>query len=76
MSSLTKTGQSSAVNFDTTREGNGAFKNIIIYISGGATYEEAKAIRDLNASLGCNIVLGGDVVWRSADFVQSFLQEK
>ncbi len=77
LSGLVKHGSSPAVNMDTAQEsgGGGDTRSIIAYVLGGVTYEEAKAVRDLNASLGCNIVLGGDRMWRSQDFVNSFLKE-
>ncbi len=73
-----RTGHSPAIIFDTppAMDASGGFKNVVVYVCGGMTYEEAKAVRDLNGSLGCNAVLGGELVWRSQDFVQSFLQEK
>lgn len=56
-------------------EGGGTTKDkpqdIIVFIAGGATYEEAKMIAGLNAtSPGVRIVLGGTTVHNSASFLE------
>ncbi|KAF4450585.1 tRNA uridine 5-carboxymethylaminomethyl modification enzyme MnmG [Fusarium austroafricanum] len=56
-------------------EGGGATKDkpqdIIVFIVGGATYEEAKMIAELNASSpGVRVVLGGTTVHNSATFLE------
>lgn len=74
---MVRTGQSPAVSFETAAtSGTSLSKNVVVFVLGGITYEESKAVRDLNASLGCNVVLGGDRVLRSEEFVESFLKDK
>ncbi|KAH7003915.1 glucose inhibited division protein A-domain-containing protein [Fusarium venenatum] len=56
-------------------EGGGATKDkpqdIIVFIAGGATYEEAKMIAELNASSpGVRVVLGGTTIHNSATFLE------
>ncbi|KAI8666653.1 hypothetical protein NCS57_00891100 [Fusarium keratoplasticum] len=56
-------------------EGGGTTKDkpqdIIVFIAGGATYEEAKMIAGLNAtSPGVRIVLGGTTIHNSASFLE------
>ncbi|KAL4723742.1 Mitochondrial Translation Optimization [Fusarium chlamydosporum] len=56
-------------------EGGGSTKDkpqdIIVFIVGGATYEEAKMIAELNASSpGVRVVLGGTTIHNSATFLE------
>ncbi|KAF5970587.1 vacuolar sorting-associated 45 [Fusarium coicis] len=56
-------------------EGGGTTKDkpqdIIVFIVGGATYEEAKMIAELNASSpGVRVVLGGTTIHNSATFLE------
>ncbi|EGU84595.1 hypothetical protein FOXB_04890 [Fusarium oxysporum f. sp. conglutinans Fo5176] len=56
-------------------EGGGTTKDkpqdIIVFIAGGATYEEAKMIAELNASSpGVRVVLGGTTIHNSATFLE------
>jgi vacuolar protein sorting-associated protein 45 len=56
-------------------EGGGSTKDkpqdIIVFIVGGATYEEAKMVAALNAAtLGVRIVLGGTTVHNAATFLE------
>lgn len=56
-------------------EGGGSTRDkpqdIIVFIVGGATYEEAKMITELNAtSLGVRVVLGGTSVHNAATFLE------
>ncbi|KAF5026406.1 hypothetical protein F66182_1534 [Fusarium sp. NRRL 66182] len=56
-------------------EGGGSTKDkpqdIIVFIAGGATYEEAKMIAELNASSpGVRVVLGGTTIHNSATFLE------
>ena len=46
-------------------------QDIIVFIAGGATYEEAKSVASINASSpGVRIVLGGTTVHNSASFLE------
>ncbi|KAF4963873.1 hypothetical protein FSARC_8126 [Fusarium sarcochroum] len=59
-------------------EGGGSTKDkpqdIIVFIAGGATYEEAKMIAELNASSpGVRVVLGGTTIHNSATFLEEHL---
>ena len=40
------------------------------YIAGGATYEEATKVAELNASGGVQVVLGGSYVHNSGTFLE------
>ncbi|KAM0448099.1 hypothetical protein ACHAQK_000078 [Fusarium lateritium] len=56
-------------------EGGGSTKDkpqdVIVFIVGGATYEEAKMIAELNASSpGVRVVLGGTTIHNSATFLE------
>lgn len=56
-------------------EGGGATRekpqDIIVFIIGGATYEEAKSIAQINASTpGVRVVLGGTGVLNSSMFLE------
>lgn len=56
-------------------EGGGTTKDkpqdIIVFIAGGVTYEEAKTVAQLNASLpGIRIVLGGTSIHNSTTFLE------
>ena len=43
---------------------------VVVHVVGGVTYEEIKAVADLNSELGANITIGSsDTVWRSQDFM-------
>ena len=47
-------------------------QDIIVFIIGGATYEEAKMVAEINASVpGVRVVLGGTTIHNA----QSFLEE-
>ncbi len=49
---------------------------VVVHVAGGVTYEEAKTVRDLNKEFaGANVVLGGDQIWRSEDFL-GYLSKK
>lgn len=49
----------------------GEVQNIIIYIRGGITYEEARLVHELNAlNQGLNIVIGGDRVLNSNQWLE------
>ena len=71
LTSLIKTRSSPALSFDPVHSYSSP--NVVVYVLGGVTYEEAKAVRDVNAALGCKVVVGGDRLWRSEEFVNSFL---
>ena len=43
--------------------------DIILYFCDGITYEETKAIRDINLQFASNVLIGGPRVWRSEDFL-------
>jgi len=55
-------------------------KLVVVFIVGGTTYEEAKAVADLNAaaernegwSAGMRLVLGGTSVQSSSSFLRDF----
>ncbi len=55
---------------------------VVVFVVGGTTYEEAKAVADLNAagernegwSAGMRIVLGGTQVHNSATFMRGFFE--
>lgn len=48
----------------------GEVQNIIIYIRGGVTYEEARLVHELSASnKGLNIVIGGDRILNSSQWL-------
>ena len=42
----------------------------MVYIAGGATYEEATKVAELNASGGVQVVLGGSYVHNSGTFLE------
>lgn len=44
-------------------------KNIIVYFCDGFTYEEVKAVRDINIQYASNVMIGGSRVWRADDFI-------
>ena len=46
-------------------------KDIIMYVLGGATYEEAKAVEDYNREngMGIKVLLGGSTMLNSQDFI-------
>ena len=43
---------------------------VVVYIAGGATYEEATKVAELNASGGVQVVLGGSYVHNSGTFLE------
>ena len=43
---------------------------VVVYIAGGATYEEATKVAELNASGGIQVVLGGSYVHNSGTFLE------
>jgi len=56
-------------------EGSGTTKekpqDIIVFVVGGATYEEAKTVAQINASTpGVRVVLGGTTVLNSSGFLK------
>jgi hypothetical protein len=51
-------------------------QDVIVCIIGGATYAEAKVIRDLNTQVpGCRFVLGGTTVVNAQDYVNGLAQD-
>ena len=44
--------------------------SVVVYIAGGATYEEATKVAELNASGGIQVVLGGSYVHNSGTFLE------
>ena len=44
--------------------------SVVVYIAGGATYEEATKVAELNASGGVQVVLGGSYVHNSGTFLE------
>lgn len=50
-------------------------QDIIVFISGGATFEEARYIAQLNSSTpGIRVVLGGNCIHNSKSFLQQVQQ--
>ncbi|ORY86885.1 Sec1 family protein [Protomyces lactucae-debilis] len=51
-------------------------QDVIVCMIGGATYAEAKVVRDLNTQVpGCRFVLGGTTIPSASDFVSGLLQD-
>ena len=44
--------------------------SVVVYVAGGATYEEATKVAELNASGGIQVVLGGSYVHNSGTFLE------
>ena len=44
--------------------------SVVVYIAGGASYEEATKVAELNASGGIQVVLGGSYVHNSGTFLE------
>ena len=44
--------------------------SVVVCIAGGATYEEATKVAELNASGGIQVVLGGSYVHNSGTFLE------
>ena len=44
--------------------------SVVVFIAGGATYEEATKVAELNASGGIQVVLGGSYVHNSGTFLE------
>ena len=45
---------------------------LIIFMVGGTTYEEAKAVRKLSQELGIEIILGGNYIHNSKTYFSSY----
>lgn len=45
-------------------------QDIIVFIVGGATYEESLAVHNLNKTLGVRIVLGATTIHNSKSFLE------
>lgn len=51
------------------------YKTIVVFIVGGATYEEAQFVHTLNESnVGVRIILGGSTIQNSQSFVDDILR--
>ena len=43
----------------------------LVHVVGGVTYEEIKAVHDVNAELGANVTIGSnEKIWRSEEFME------
>ena len=49
------------------------YRHIVVYILGGATYQESAACDELSRKLGIRIILGGSTMLRSNQFMHSLL---
>lgn len=59
---------------DSSSSNRTRYKHVIVYIIGGATYEEAAAVEELNQSeTGVRIVLGGSVIHNSRSYLADLL---
>jgi hypothetical protein len=50
--------------------------NIVVYGLNGITFQEAKAIQDLNKEFGTKITIGGCMLWNTDSFVDYVLSHK
>ena len=49
-------------------------RNVLVYVKGGLTYSEVKAVHDFNARTGFNVIVGADKMTRSEQFIGSLLE--